>query len=77
MAYDSPALLTSYTVSSLSNGPHAEVRATVTIMRAATGKQETFEVVGYVNPEQAKALGLPPLPPKENPDVCDPQHGGA
>lgn len=54
----------------LSNGPVAEVRATVTITRAATGLQETVEIRGFVNPEQAKALGLPPI--QENPDERHP-----
>jgi hypothetical protein len=52
-------------------GQHAaEVRATVTITRAATGLQETVEIRGFVNPEQARALGL--LPP--NPETPDERH---
>lgn len=38
-------------------GNEGELRATVTIKRAATGKEETFELVGPCTEEQALALG--------------------
>jgi len=34
------------------SGPPAEVRLTVTITRAETGKQERFDMVGYADPER-------------------------
>lgn len=37
-------------------GQPAELRATVTIKRAATGKVETYELTGKVMPKQAAAL---------------------
>ena len=37
-------------------GPPAEIRFTVTIKRAATGKVETYDMVGTPTPEQAAAL---------------------
>lgn len=60
----------------LNPGRPAEVRATVTITRAATGKQEQVELVGYVTAEQAQALGLP-AKPQEISDECDPRNLGA
>lgn len=46
-------------------GPPGEVRMTVTITRAATGKVETYEVVGKVTPEQLEQLGIGHLAPAE------------
>jgi hypothetical protein len=37
-------------------GPPSELRCTVTIKRAATGKEETYELVGQATPEQVAAL---------------------
>ena len=37
-------------------GQAGELRATVTIKRAATGKVETYDMVGTATPEQAAAL---------------------
>ena len=37
-------------------GQPAELRATITIKRAATGKVETYDLVGQATPEQVAAL---------------------
>jgi hypothetical protein len=37
-------------------GPPAELRFTVTIKRAGTGKVETYDMVGAATPEQVAAL---------------------
>ena len=37
-------------------GPPAELRCVLTIKRAATGKVETYDVVGRATPEQVAAL---------------------
>jgi hypothetical protein len=37
-------------------GQPSELRFTVTIKRAATGKTETYDMVGHANPEQLAAL---------------------
>jgi hypothetical protein len=37
-------------------GGGAEVRMTLEITRAATGKVETVEMVGYIDPEKLKEL---------------------
>jgi hypothetical protein len=37
-------------------GPPAELRFTVTIKRAGTGKVETYDMVGIAAPEQVAAL---------------------
>lgn len=37
-------------------GEKAELRFTVEIKRAATGKVETFEMVGHVDPEKLRQL---------------------
>ena len=39
-------------------GQPGELRATITITRKATGKKETFEIVGKADPEKLKALGV-------------------
>jgi hypothetical protein len=39
-------------------GQEGEVRFTVTVKRAATGKEETFEMVGKVTSDQSEQLGL-------------------
>lgn len=41
------------------NGAVGELRATVHVKRAATGKVETYELVGSVNAEQEAALLRP------------------
>lgn len=50
----------------------AELRFTVEITRAATGKTETVEMVGYANLTPAQLDQL-----KENTDVGDPLDSGA
>lgn len=50
-------------------GKPGELRATVTIIRKATGKVETYELIGHATPEQDEQL-------KELTHGCDPQHGG-
>jgi hypothetical protein len=47
-------------------GQEGEVRFTVTVKRAATGKEEIFEMVGKVTSDQAEQLGL-----KEKQDGCN------
>jgi hypothetical protein len=47
-------------------GPPAELRFTLTIKRAATGKEETYEMVGH---------SLPELEEKEPNNGDDTQHG--
>jgi len=37
-------------------GQPGEIRFTVTIKRAATGKEETYDLVGAATPEQVAAL---------------------
>lgn len=37
-------------------GQPGELRATVTIIRKATGKVETYELVGHATPEQDEQL---------------------
>jgi hypothetical protein len=49
-------------------GPKAELRFTLTIKRAATGLEETVEMVGYVNPEEMEAFI------EEQRNVGNPQH---
>lgn len=39
-------------------GPEGEIRATIEITRAATGKVEKYELTAPVTAEQAEALGL-------------------
>ena len=41
-------------------GGTGELRMSVTIKRAATGKEEHYELVGSATDEQAAALGLDP-----------------
>lgn len=48
-------------------GTPGELRATVTIIRKATGKTETYELVGHATPEQDEQL-------KGLIHGCDPQH---
>lgn len=58
------------------SGAKAELRATVTITRAATGLTEQVEIVGVTSLEQAKALGLIPTT-EESSDVRHPLDGSA
>ncbi len=39
-------------------GQEGEVRFTVTVKRAATGKEETYEMVGKITEGEAEQLGL-------------------
>lgn len=39
------------------NEPKGELRATITVKRAATGKEETYELIGRCGEEEAVALG--------------------
>lgn len=56
-------------MSALQSAP-AEVRFTVSVTRAESGRVETYDMVGHIE--------LPPRPESpENPDVIDPQHPGA
>jgi hypothetical protein len=48
-------------------GQEGEVRFTVTVKRVATGKEETFEMVGKVTSDEAEQLGLV----KEKQDGCN------
>lgn len=57
--------------------PVGELHGTITVTRAATGKVETFKIVGKVNHEQAEALGLNPQSKQENQDDTGTQHHGA
>lgn len=51
-------------------GPPGELHFTLTVTRAATGKVETFEMVGHADPEELKKiLGAQ--------DGSDSQHSGA
>jgi hypothetical protein len=43
-------------------GPPAELRFTLTIKRAATGKVETFEMVGHSDPEKLAEVVAQPKP---------------
>ena len=38
------------------SGQIGELRATVTITRAATGKEETYEIIGRTTPEEHRKL---------------------
>jgi len=49
-----------------------ELRFTVTIKRKATGKIETFEMVGHADPEQLKQILE-----EEQDNGHNPQHGSA
>ncbi|MCK7495196.1 MAG: hypothetical protein MZW92_31945 [Comamonadaceae bacterium] len=52
-------------------GPVGELRATVTIKRKATGKVETYELVGRTTPEQHEQL-MQDLTKEENDDGSHP-----
>ncbi len=47
-------------------GQEGEVRFTVTVKRADTGKEDTYEMVGKVTADEAEQLGL-----KEKQDGCN------
>jgi transcription elongation GreA/GreB family factor len=47
-------------------GQAGEVRCTVTVKRAETGKEEIYELVGKVTADEAEQLGL-----KEKQDGCN------
>ncbi len=49
--------------------PPAEISFTVTVKRAATGIEETFNMVGHVESIQPEV--------KESSNVCDPHDSGA
>lgn len=46
-------------------GQPGELRMTIEIKRAATGKVDTYELVGSATDEQAEKLGLKEPNPKE------------
>jgi hypothetical protein len=55
-------------MSALQSAP-AEVRFTVSVTRAETGRVDTYDMVGHIE--------LPPRPEsQENTDVIDPRHLG-
>ncbi len=54
-------------------GQEGELRFTVQITRAATGKVEEYELIGKITSEEAQQLGLT----EEPNDGSHPQHDGA
>lgn len=55
------------------SGGMGELRATITIVRAATGAVENYDIVGTVSRDDAVALGATIVEPTPTPDQKEEQ----